>query len=384
MHQRTFNFLKKETVFSAATLLAVASAFLVVPDKEYLGYINLHVLGLLLSMMLVMEGYKKANLFSRIGEKLMHRSMGVRTMGQVLTSLCFFSSMLITNDVALITFVPFTVFMLRESGKPRYLVPIVTLQTVAANLGSMLTPIGNPQNLFLYTLSGLSPGEFCLITLPYCILSLALLILCTFLLPKSERLGNVGTANGLVAQPSTDTRGTGQRTDKKRTAIFTFLFLVCLLTVFRIVPWWASLMTVAGVVLLLDRKIFLSPDYFLLLTFVAFFVLIGNIQRLGSVRDILEALVRGREVLVGTAASQIISNVPAAILLSGFTTDVRSLVIGVSLGGLGTLIASMASLISYKVLAHECNSLKGRYIVYFSIFNIIFLAILIGFHQLIA
>ncbi len=365
-------FLLKETVFTAALVLAIASAFIVKPSADYLGYMNWHVLGLLLSMMLVMEGYKTAGLFSKIGERLMSRSMSLRRMSLILTLLCFFSSMLITNDVALITFVPFTIFILREAGKTGFLIPIITLQTVAANLGSMLTPIGNPQNLYLYTLSGLSVADFCRITLPYCTASLIILVICTLLLPRAERLMPTGFHSPRISH------------QKTLTSVYSVLFTICLLTVLRLVPWWASLGLTAATIFIVNRKIFISIDYFLLLTFAAFFILIGNIQHIEPVRELLEALVGGNEVLVGAGASQVISNVPAAILLSGFTSDIESLVIGVSLGGLGTLIASMASLISYKLFAHEFNDLKGRYIVYFSIFNFIFLAVLLGLHYLIA
>lgn len=349
-----------------ALALALASSLIVRPDAEYLHYINWRVLGILLSMMIVMEGYKSAGVFSFIGGRLLSRPRSLRRMSFALVTLCFFSSMLITNDVALLTFIPFTIFIFKNTGKTGHLIPVITLQTVAANLGSMLTPIGNPQNLYFYTLSGLGAGDFCLIMLPYCVLSLVLLILCVLMVPKEELNGS---EDGSISSAAPEKTASG---------IFTALFALCLLTVLRVLPYYLTLIIVAGCALIFRKKVFLSLDYFLLLTFIAFFVFVGNLQRIEPVRELLETVVKGNEVLAGIAASQVFSNVPAAILLSGFTTDYVSLLKGVDIGGLGTLIASMASLISYKFFAHEFNALKGRYIIHFTIVNLLFLAALSG------
>lgn len=374
-------FLGRETVFSVALLLAVVSSFFVPPDAQYLKYIDWRVLAILFSMMIVMEGYKSAGVFSYLGGKILARPHTLRGLCLVLIMLCFFSSMLVTNDVALLTFVPFTIYVLGGEDKLRCLIPVVTLQTVAANLGSMLTPVGNPQNLYLYTLSGLGAGAFCRIMLPYCAVSLLLLLASALLFPRRSVSGSMPS----VALPSASGSSAGRPVapaaasspDVRSAVLFTVLFVLCLLTVLRILSFYTTLAVVTGVTLALKKKVFASADYFLLLTFIAFFIFVGNIQRIGAVREFLQTVVSGRELIVGVAASQVVSNVPAAILLSGFTTDYVNLVKGVNLGGLGTLIASMASLISYKLFARSSNALKGRYILFFTLANVLFLAILL-------
>ena len=364
--KRVLSFLKKETVLSAATLLAVLSAFFVPPSAAYLSYIDWRVLGILLSLMLVMAGFQKNGLFDRIGTLLLGRTKNTLQLAGVLVFLCYFSSMAVTNDVALLTFVPFAMLTLQKCGQERLMIPVLALQTIAANLGSMLTPIGNPQNLYLYSLAGMSAGEFIGFMLPYTAFSGVLLLVALLVFG--------GRGREPVAVVGGEADG-GQLPLGKNIAYFV-LFALSLLVVGRILPYNLVLAVVLLTVLVIDREVFFRVDYCLLLTFISFFVFIGNLGNIPAVRETFERLVAGRELGIGIAASQFISNVPAALMLSGFTEDYRALLLGVNFGGLGTLIASMASLISYKIYAHNYNGTKGRYLLWFTAANVLFLAAL--------
>ena len=369
-------FLKKETVLCVALVLAAVSTFLVPPDKAYLGYIDFRTLAILFCLMSVMAGLQRIGVFKAIARKLLGYVKSGRGLVLTLVLLCFFSSMLITNDVALITFVPFTFTVLDLLGgaqKKRLLLPVVVMQTIAANLGSMLTPVGNPQNLYLYGKAGLSAGAFLGLMLPYTALSLALLAVWGLIQGGASQDFQLENA---FEQDASDA-GQAAGTAKYKIAMYLILFLVSLLAVGRILPWQAVFVGVFLVVFAADRQVLAMVDYSLLLTFAGFFVFIGNVGRLPVFCGFMQDMIAGREVYTSIAASQIISNVPAALLLSGFTDDYAGLVVGTSLGGLGTLIASMASLISYKYVAKEAGSRKGAYILLFTVANVCFLAALI-------
>ena len=372
MKEKLIHFFKQETVLCAALALAVISMFLIRPDAEYLSYIDFRTLAILFCLMGAMAGLQKSGVFQWVAQALLARVRKTRQLVWILVQLCFFSSMAVTNDVALITFVPFTFTVLdliRPEARKRLTVPIVVLQTVAANLGSMLTPIGNPQNLYLYGRAGLSLGSFLLLMLPYTWVSFLLIMLWSTVQSKAY---NVPVEVSFREEIRLDRR-------KVQLAGYLALFALDLLTVARVIPYGlALLLTVAGL-LALDRSIFARVDYSLLLTFVGFFVFIGNMGRLPVFYEFLQKIVSGHELLAGAAASQVISNVPAALLLSGFTKNFPPLIIGVNLGGLGTLIASMASLISYKFVAREEPGMKGPYFRQFTYTNLIFLVVLLVF-----
>lgn len=372
-------FIKKEVVLCVALLLAVISSFLVPPDREYAGYIDYHTLGILFCLMCVMAGLQKQGVFRWVAEKLLAKVNRTSYVVLLLVMLCFFFSMGITNDVALITFVPFTFTIGKLLGRKTYekmVFPVVVLQTIAANLGSMLTPVGNPQNLYLYGIAGLSMGEFVKVMLPYSLFSLLLLFLCCMIFGKSLDSMAENTASPLWENP-----GAGKQEGGK-IAGYLVLFLVSLLTVAKMIPFQATLMITILGVLLLDRSVLKRVDYGLLLTFVGFFIFIGNMGRIPFFAQTLRNLIESNEVWVAILASQCISNVPAALLLSGFTNRYTALLIGTNLGGLGTLIASMASLISYKYIATEAGREKlpggkGRYFKLFTVANVVFLMLLI-------
>jgi len=372
MKEKIIRFFKQETVLCAAFALAAVSIFFVHPDKEYLGYVDFRTLAILFCLMSVMAGLQKSGLFQYVAQALLSRVRKAWQLVLILVLLCFFSSMLVTNDVALITFVPFTLIVLGMIGpeaKGQLMIPVVVLQTIAANLGSMLTPIGNPQNLYLYGKAGLSLGEFVLLMLPYA--AVALVVILAWSLIQSRAY------HGPVQVSFTeDAEISGS---KVQLAAYAVLFAFALLTVARVVPYGVTLGVTIAALLVMDRTIFGRVDYSLLLTFVGFFVFIGNIGRIPAFSQMLQQIVSGHEILAGVAASQVISNVPAALLLSGFTENLSALIIGVNLGGLGTLIASMASLISYKLITREESQVKGVYFRYFTVANVCFLMILLAF-----
>ena len=371
--KKALQFFKKETVLCIAWIAAIISAFLVPPSIDYIEYIDLRSLGILWSLMVVMEGLKSNGFFSSIGNALLKKTGRAWQLSAVLVFLCFFLSMLITNDVALITFVPFAIYMLQQTGREDLLIPVIVLQTLAANLGSMLTPVGNPQNLYLYGLSGMSFGSFVKLMAPYTAVTLLLLAIsiCFF-----KGKNKVIRKNSLSSAPAIGPAYL------RTSIIYGCLFLFALLVVMRVVPYWILAAAVFVVVLIIDRKSLLNVDYALLLTFVGFFIFTGNLGNIPSISEFLTKMITGHEVITGVISSQVISNVPAALLLSGFTDSYNDLIIGVNLGGLGTLIASMASLISFKALAHSYDRIKGRYFLVFTIMNVLYLAVLLAFWYL--
>ncbi|MBE6939471.1 MAG: citrate transporter [Ruminococcaceae bacterium] len=360
-------FLKSEIVLTVAVLLAAVSSLIVPPDQAYWDYIDWDTLLLLFSLMAVMAGLQKLGVFSRIGNGLLRNIRGKRALLWTLIFLPFVFSMLITNDVGLITFVPFGLIVLRLAGQESLAVPVVVLQTVAANLGSMLTPMGNPQNLYLYAQCGMSLPDFLRLTLPYTIVSAAVLFAAVFLFKNGK----------ITYSPVSDSSMSSS--EKRQLMLYALLFLLCLLSVAKVLPPLPLALAVALVILLLDRSILLRVDYALLGTFIGFFVFIGNMGRIEAFRSLLSSVLEGHEQLVAILASQVISNVPAALLLSGFTENWEALIIGTNLGGLGTLIASMASLISYKQIGRLYPQQRGRYLFLFTVVNIAVLMILLLF-----
>ncbi len=374
---RINNILKKDIVLSISVILAVLSMFVISPDKEYIGYIDYRTLAILFSLMAVMEGVKQMGVFETIAHALVARCKNINSLVMILVMLCFFGSMLITNDVSLITFIPLTITvfnMLPDKVRSCWLITVVIMQTIAANLGSMLTTIGNPQNLYLFTLSGMSLTEFLELMLPLSFVSLVVIILWIFV--KSfitDRKSDFD--DGIDFKIDLNDK----EYSRKLFVMYTMLFLLCLLTVARVVPVQVTLIVVILMIVIFDRKVLYKVDYPLLFTFTALFIFIGNVGRVGAFSDFLASVINGREMYTAIAGSQIMSNVPAAILLTGFTDNIKMLILGTNIGGLGTLIASMASLISFKYIIREKGCSKGRYISLFTVYNLMFLIILILF-----
>ena len=375
---------QKETVCCIAFLLAVISIFFVSPSKNYISYIDFRVLALLFCLMAVVRGFSSIGVFTRLGTMLLTHVHSLRMLSALFIFLCFFFSMLITNDVALITFVPFTILVLSMAEQKKFLIPVIVLETIAANLGSMLTPLGNPQNLYLYTISGLSIGAFVRIMLPYSFVSAILLLIFILFLPKdtvstATAANTANSTNTVTASKTSNVICEAVKARKNSRILFTaylILFLLCLLTVLHILPYQIMFLLVHTGFLLLDYRVLKDVDYFLLLTFLCFFIFIGNMKQISLVHELISKLLVHHEVLMGIGASQIISNVPAAILLSGFTDDYSALLIGVNLGGLGTLIASLASLISFKFYTNSNGNDTRRFLGIFTLYNVIFLGVL--------
>ena len=360
--QRAKAFIKSEVVLTVAVVLAILSSIAVPPDAAWAGYIDWGTLALLFSLMAVTKGLQGLGLFDALGAALLRRMAATRQMVLVLVFLPFVFSMLITNDVSLITFVPFALTVLHMAGQDRLVIPTVVLQTAAANLGSMLTPMGNPQNLYLYNRSGMGFGAFCALMLPYVVLSgVCIAVLCV--LPRS-----VPVHTDLPATPLGD---------KRKMALCGVGALLCLGCIAKVLPPLGVAAVTAVVLIISDRPLLARIDYSLLGTFIAFFVFIGNMGRIESFQNFLSGILAGHEVAVAVLASQVISNVPAALLLSGYSSAWPQLIVGCNLGGLGTLIASMASLISYKLVAKQHPEMRPRYFAWFTLCNVGLLALLL-------
>lgn len=460
-----FRALRKEPVLTIAAFVAAASCLVVPPSVAYVEYLDFRVLALLLCLMLCVSGLMKAGVFTKLSQTLLQGEHSLCFLAGILVFLPFFVSMLVTNDVALIIFVPFAILVLSLAKRLDVLAYVVVLQTIAANLGSMVTPFGNPQNLYLFTHYGLSLIDFARCLMPYALMTVVLLLLCLLKIdtnpvsltlkrrsrteepdysasrswsderdgedPAAEvvvgqtdaagasagdgQAGVAGASAGdgqadaasvvmpveavegeaaaradavasVVAEPAAVevegaasgsatvvAEGADARLDRQSAVFFGLLFLISLLAVIRLLPFAAALVMVCGAVLLYDRTAFKQVDWGLLATFVCFFVFVGNIGQIHAVRSLLESWTSSSAFLVSLAASQVISNVPSAVLLAPFTSDWRGILLGVDLGGLGTPIASLASLISLRFYLQVRGARIGRYLALFTLLNVAFL-----------
>jgi len=362
--QKILHIIARGGVASICLFLAIVTMFFIPPSASYLEYIDWKVIVLLFSLMTVVCGLSKAKLFSVLSDKLISTTSDVRRCVGILTALCFFFSMLLTNDVALITLVPFAITILMRTNMQHHIIYTIVLQTAAANLGSMLTPVGNPQNLFLYSYYHMSPKGFFLTTLPVTLLSMVILFALVFLV-KPEPIQ--------APQMSDD------HIDKKSALIYAALFAICILSVFGVVHYLITLAVVLIVVIAYDRHTLASVDYGLLVTFLCFFIFVGNIGCIEVIRETITKLATGHELISSALLSQVISNVPAAVLLSGFTQNANALLLGVNIGGLGTLIASLASLISFRLYSKTEGAKRGRFLGVFTVINVLLLAVLGAF-----
>ena len=369
MLKRIKEFISKETVFFVAAVCAILTMFLVPPDLEYLHYIDFRVLCLLMCLMAVVAGLKAIGTFDWLTYQLLKKIHNGRILGITLVLLPFFCSMVVTNDVALIIFIPFTLMLLDSLGYSNRIIPVTVLQTVAANLGSMATPVGNPQNLYLYAFYNISITDFFSVTLPLTAVSLVILTIAAIpLLPKKMQAQKLEKAN---IRSSRDL------------LIYFALFLLCLLTVFRVVPYLVTTAVTVIVLLLVNRKLLKEIDYMLLLTFVCFFTVSENLGRVDAVRSFLQQFLQWDTLLAAVGTSQVISNVPAAIVLSGFTDQWQSMLAGVNIGGLGTPIASLASLITLKFYMNWPGAKVAKFMGYFLVANLVGLAVLLIFMQIV-
>ncbi len=355
-------FFKDETVFVISLICAIVSMVLVPPNSDYLGYINTSVLIMLFCLMLVVAGLNSIGVLSKISNALVSRFNSVKAISFILVNFCYILAMFITNDVSLITIVPLTINVLKRCDHKKTIF-VVVMETISANLGSMVTPIGNPQNIYVYEKYHIDILEFFKIMLPLGLISLVIINL-ILLLSKDQPI------------QTNLPEDTHNSIDKKSLLIYLIMFLICILTVLKVVPHYMCLILVAVLGILTDIKIFKSVDYILLLTFVSFFVFTGNVASIQAIKDLVSNYLTGREVLFSALLSQIVSNVPATLMLSGFTQQYSKLLIGVNIGGLGTIISSLASLISFKYYCKEYPKSTGEYLKVFSIYNFSILILL--------
>ena len=325
------DFIKNESIFTVSLVLAIISCFFVKPNVNYLNYINWDTIILLFVIMIIVEVLKNLAVIEMLVRRLLSRVANTRGLVFVLVFTCFFSSIFITNDVSLIIFVPFAILALKKVNRSDLAVITVCLQTIAANVGCMVLPIGAPHNIVMLTVSHIPFASFFMLLLPYVVVSAVFLLIMMIFIPKDTinlpEMGNIerGKDNFL-------------------------------------------------------KNVLSGVDYYLLLTFIALFILIGNLENIPVLTALFERLIVGNEVIWGIVASQIISNVPSAMLLSGFSCNYEAIIIGINIGGFGSLIASMANLISYNILAREHREFKIKYLVVFTILNVVLLFILCGIY----
>ena len=357
------SFIKKNAVLCVAIVAALTTSIIVPPDKAYLDYFDLKTLTCLFCVLAVVCAFKNIRFFFALAQKIVRVFKTTRASVLALCYVTFIGSMLIANDMALLTFLPLGYFVLSTTGKKKLMAFTFIMQNIAANLGGMLTPFGNPQNLYLYTKFNIPTGDFVLTMLPPFVISVTLITLSCFLFVKKETL-EIGEEKILLP--------------KGRTIIYSLLFTLSIVIVFRWIPYWTGLIVIPTVLLFMDRKALAQVDYGLLFTFVAFFIFSGNMARIPAVQDAFGYLMKKSPLLVSTSSCQVISNVPSAILLSQFTTDYTPLLLGVNIGGCGTIISSLASLITFREFTkHEPGGAK-KYLLLFSAFNFAFLFILLG------
>lgn len=350
-------------------LAAAVSCALVPFDEGYASYVDWRTLTLLFCLMAVVTGLRFMGVMRLLGSWAVSRASSMRTLAFALVALTFVSSMAVTNDVALITFVPLALVVLSETGKGRHTASVVVLMTVAANLGSMLLPVGNPQNLFLYRASGMGFLQFVLTMAPIAGLSAAMLVAALLIVFRGNAEGHPDCASRKKLP-----KPTGRQ--RLMFVSYLLLFALSIMAVVGLIDAFAVAALVAFALLFFDRRTLAKVDYGLLLTFVALFVFVGNMARIPAVHEVLSALVGIAPFYAAVGSSQVISNVPAAVLLSGFTSDWTALIVGTNLGGLGTPIASMASLISLKIATASGLVGKRRYLAVFTAWNVAFLAVL--------
>ncbi len=374
---RVIGFLRREKVFTISLALALASLPLNLAGFPYVGYIDGDVIMLLFSLMGVVAGFGATGAFDALARALLARAHNVRRFAFIMMSLCFFLSMLVTNDVALITLVPLTLSAISLTA-PGAIIPIVTLETIAANLGSMATPIGNPQNLYIYTAYGLSGAEFVRIMLPLTAISYALLALCCLLLKRQPLSVPEHLRADGAARPATGPRALLQLNRRALMGAYALLAAVCLLALMRVLPKYACCIAVLLALALVSPGVLRRIDYALLATFAFFFIFVGNVGAIPAVSELLGRAISGRELALGAALSQFISNVPATFMLAPFASDIPALMRGVNLGGLGTPVASLASLIALKYYMCLPTSDMRRFMRMFLVLNFAFLFILLA------
>ncbi len=362
--EKVKSFAKTNAVMLIAALCALVTSFIIPPDKEYLSYFDFKTLTCLFCVLAVVCALRNIRFFYTLAKAIVRKFKNARTSILALVYITFIGSMLIANDMALLTFLPLGYFVLHTTGKDKYLAFAFIMQNIAANLGGMLTPFGNPQNLYIYSKFNIPDAEFIRIMFPPFLISIALITLCCLVFVKSEPL---------VIEEKAATLPVG------RVVVYLLLFAFSILIVFRTIPYQLGLIIIPIALLFLDRQALLQVDYGLLFTFVFFFIFAGNMARIDAVRSFFSYLLNIDTLIFSALSCQVISNVPSAILLSQFTDNYKELLLGVNIGGVGTLISSLASLITFREYSKQSPGHTLRYVLKFSVYNFAFLIILIVF-----
>lgn len=355
------DFAKKNVILVVAVFGAVITSFIVPPDSKYPGYFDYKTLTCLFCTLAVVCALKNISFFYILARRIVACFKTTKMCVLALVYITFIGSMLIANDMALLTFLPLGFYVLTTTNKKELMAYVFILQNIAANLGGMLTPFGNPQNLYIYTKYNIANGEFVSIMFPPFILSIAIITACCLFIP-SEKL-EISSENVVF--------------DKKKAALYAVLFILSITIIFRAVPYWIGLIVIPAVLIFVDKKALKMVDYPLLFTFVSFFIFAGNMARIEVIRNFFSGLLHSSTLLTSVFSCQCISNVPTAILLSQFTENYKELLLGVNIGGVGTLIASLASLITFREYVKNNPGKTSYYIKLFSIMNFGFLLILV-------
>lgn len=354
-------FCKKNVVLLIAAGCAVITSCIIPPDAAYLSYFDLKTLTCLFCTLAVICALKNIRFFTVLSRKIVQCTGSLRMAVLALVWITFAGSMLISNDMALLTFLPLGYFVLTYTGMQKYMAFVFIMQNIAANLGGMLTPFGNPQNLYLYSFFNIPTGEFLgILAIPFAV-AIALITVCCLFLPRTK-----------LEMPQEGE----EKLPVGRTVIYLVLFALALVVVFRVIPYWLGLIVITAALLFMDRKALADVDYGLLATFVCFFIFAGNMARIPAVSTLMSALLEKNTLIFSVLSCQVISNVPSAILLSQFTADYPALLLGVNIGGAGTLIASLASLITFREYCAHNPGKAGSYLAQFTACNFGFVAVL--------
>lgn len=354
-------FCKKNVVMLIALALAIITAIFVPISKEYLDYFDFKTLACLYCVLAVVCALKNVRFFYKLAQSIVSVFKNLKICVLALVYVTFIGSMLIANDMALLTFLPLGYVVLNTTGKKDYMAFTFIMQNIAANLGGMLTPFGNPQNLYIFNRFTIPPLEFMGIMIVPFLISIALITLCVLVFIKAEPLE--------VSEEKIDL-------PPLKTAVYLALFALAIIIVFNVIPYWIGIIVITLVLLILDRKALVKVDYPLLLTFVFFFVFAGNMAKIEPVKNFLSYLLDKNTLLVSILSCQVISNVPTSILLSQFTNNYKALLLGVNIGGVGTLISSLASLITLREFLKRSPEKSGNYLLLFSVINFAFLGVL--------
>ncbi len=358
---RVRKFVKKELVFSIALLIAIISMFFVPVDQEYLHYFDTKTLVSLFVIMLILAGFTKIRIFDYISRKLIARLNNARKLIAGLIFITFFSSMFIANDMALLTFLPLTLITLKDANKEEYLIFTIIMQNIAANLGGMLTPFGNPENLYLYSYFSIDSIEFMSIMLKPFLISIVMTIAICFIIPKTH-----------LELPALKM----ETPSRRKMIIFSLFSILIILAVFRVFDYLIITAIVMVYFLIFERNCFKQVDYFLLLTFTCFFIFTGNFARIEAINTIVTGLLEKSTYITSIISCQIISNVPTAVFLSKFTTNYKDLLLAVNVGSIGTLVSSLASLISFRIYTKKYSNYTKKYLLNFAMLNVLFLSVL--------